>query len=74
MMPGISTIFKMGIASGENVLESRRLKAGPIAEIFLTMSVKILGTISVICQIEEVQNPFPLTTMLFNRHMTSILG
>ena len=39
-----------------------------------TMSAKSLGTFPVICAIDEVQNPLPLKTMLFNRHMTSIIG
>ena len=39
-----------------------------------TMSAKSLGTFPVICAIDEVQNPLPLKTMLFKRHMTSIIG
>ena len=39
-----------------------------------TMSAKSLGTFPVICTIDEVQNPLPLKTMLFKRHMTSIIG
>ena len=33
-----------------------------------------LGTFQEICAIDEVQNPLPLKTMLFKRHMTSIMG
>ena len=39
-----------------------------------TMSAKSLGTFPVICAIDEVQNPLPLKTMLFKKHMTSIIG
>ena len=39
-----------------------------------TMSAKSLGTFPVICAIDEVQNPLPLKTMLFEKHMTSIIG
>ena len=39
-----------------------------------TMSAKSLGTFPVICAIDEVQNSLPLKTMLFKRHMTSIIG
>ena len=39
-----------------------------------SMSAKSLGTFAVICAIDEVQNPLPLKTMLFKRHMTSIIG
>ena len=39
-----------------------------------TMSAKGLGTFPVICAIDEVQNPLPLKTLLFERHMTSIIG
>ena len=39
-----------------------------------TMPAKSLGTFPVICAIDEVQNPLPLKTMLFERHMTSIIG
>ena len=39
-----------------------------------TMSAKSLGKFPVICAIDEVQNPLPLKTMLFKRHMTSIIG
>ena len=39
-----------------------------------TMSAKSLGTFPVICAIDEVQNPFPLKAMLFERYMTSIIG
>ena len=39
-----------------------------------TISAKSLGTFPVICAIDEVHNPLPLITMLFKRHMTSILG
>ena len=38
-----------------------------------TMSAKSLGTFPVICAIDEVQNPLPLKTMLFKRHMTSLI-
>ena len=39
-----------------------------------TMSAESLGTFPVICAIDEVQNSLPLKTMLFKRHMTSIIG
>ena len=39
-----------------------------------TMSAKSLGTFPAICAIDEVQNPLPLKTILFKRHMTSIIG
>ena len=39
-----------------------------------TISAKSLGTFTVICAIDEVQNSLPLNTMLFKRHMTSIIG
>ena len=39
-----------------------------------TMSAKSLGTFPVICAIDEVQNPLPRKTMLFEKHMTSIIG
>ena len=39
-----------------------------------TMSAKRLGTFPVICAIDEVQNPLLLKKMLFERHMTSIIG
>ena len=39
-----------------------------------TMSPKSLGAFPVICAIDEVQNSLPLKTMLFKRHMTSIIG
>ena len=38
------------------------------------MSAKSLGIFPVICAVDEVQNPLPLKTMLFKRHMTSIIG
>ena len=38
------------------------------------MSAKSLGTFPVICAIDEVQNHLPHKTMLFERHMTSIIG
>ena len=38
------------------------------------MSAKSLGTFPVICAIDVVQNPLSLETMLFERHMTSIIG
>ena len=39
-----------------------------------TMSAKSLGTFPVIFAIDEVQNSLPHKTMLFKRHMTSLIG
>ena len=39
-----------------------------------TMSPKSLGTLPVIYAIDELQNPLPRKTMLFEGHMTSTFG
>ena len=39
-----------------------------------TMSAKSLGTLPVIYAIDELQNPLPRKTMLFEGHMTSTFG
>ena len=48
--------------------------ASKASELDYTMPAKSLGTFPVICAIDEVQNPLPLKTILFKRHMTSIIG
>ena len=43
-------------------------------QISTTMSAKSLGTLTVIYAIDELQNPLPRKTMLFEGHMTSTFG
>ena len=38
------------------------------------MPAKSLGTLPVICAVDELQNPRPLKTMLFGGHIISTIG